>query len=92
LRASHIKPWTDSDNSERLDANNGLLLAAGVDAAFDQGFIGFTSNGDLVCSATLGETDRRALGIPCSGFSLSNQSMTPSRSAFLAWHREHHAL
>ncbi|QDV39293.1 HNH endonuclease [Tautonia plasticadhaerens] len=27
LRASHIKPWRDSDNRERLDAYNGLLLS-----------------------------------------------------------------
>jgi hypothetical protein len=27
LRASHIKPWKDSTDRERLDGNNGLLLA-----------------------------------------------------------------
>jgi hypothetical protein len=28
LRASHIKPWRDSTNTERLDVYNGLLLTA----------------------------------------------------------------
>jgi HNH endonuclease len=27
LRASHIKPWRSSDNVERLDQYNGVLLA-----------------------------------------------------------------
>ena len=37
LRASHIKPWRDSDNRERLDPYNGLLLSPSYDAAFDWG-------------------------------------------------------
>ena len=39
LRASHIKPWRDSNNAERLDPYNGLLLSPGYDAAFDKGLI-----------------------------------------------------
>lgn len=27
LRASHIKPWRDANNDERLNADNGLLLS-----------------------------------------------------------------
>jgi HNH endonuclease len=41
LRASHIKPWRDSTNRERLDPENGLLLAAHVDALFDKDLITF---------------------------------------------------
>ncbi|MEI7785143.1 MAG: HNH endonuclease signature motif containing protein [Betaproteobacteria bacterium] len=37
LRASHIKPWVDSDNRERLDGHNGLLLSPHVDHLFDKG-------------------------------------------------------
>ena len=39
LKASHIKPWKDSTDEERLDIFNGLLLAPHLDAAFDRGFI-----------------------------------------------------
>jgi len=35
LIASHIKPWSLSDNQERLDGNNGLLLSPHVDKLFD---------------------------------------------------------
>ena len=36
LRASHVKPWSHSSRRERLDPNNGLLLAAHLDALFDK--------------------------------------------------------
>ncbi|WP_311946969.1 HNH endonuclease [Halomonas piscis] len=45
LKASHIKPWRDSSNSERLDGNNGLLLTPHIDHLFDQGYISFSDNG-----------------------------------------------
>jgi putative restriction endonuclease len=36
LRASHIKAWAACESDrERLDVHNGLLLAAHLDAAFD---------------------------------------------------------
>jgi hypothetical protein len=52
LRASHIKPWRMSDNSERLDPENGLLLVANLDAAFDAGLLSFTDTGRMLFSAT----------------------------------------
>ena len=48
LRASHIKPWRDSNNTERLDKFNGLLLSPSYDAAFDCGYISFTNGGELL--------------------------------------------
>lgn len=48
LRASHIKPWSDSVGTERLDPHNGLLLASHVDALFDKGLITFTSEGNIL--------------------------------------------
>ena len=36
LRASHMKPWRESTNFERLDPANGLLLTANFDALFDK--------------------------------------------------------
>lgn len=48
LVASHIKPWRDADNQERLDGNNGLLLSPHVDKLFDGGWITFTSEGEML--------------------------------------------
>jgi hypothetical protein len=53
LRASHIKPWSLSDNDEKLDGNNGLLLSPHVDHLFDRGFISFTPKGTLLISNEL---------------------------------------
>lgn len=39
LLASHIKPWRNSNESEKTNPSNGLLLNALHDKAFDQGFI-----------------------------------------------------
>jgi putative restriction endonuclease len=50
LRASHIKPWRMSTDFEKLDGNNGLLLSPHIDHLFDQGFISFKDNGELIVS------------------------------------------
>lgn len=50
LRASHIKPWRSSSSFEKLDGNNGLLLAPHIDHLFDQGYISFDDEGCLLIS------------------------------------------
>lgn len=41
LVASHMKPWSEANNVERLDGHNGLLLSPHVDHLFDRGLITF---------------------------------------------------
>jgi putative restriction endonuclease len=53
LKASHIKPWKDSNNRERLDKYNGLLLMPNADALFDKGLISFTNSGELLVSKSI---------------------------------------
>ncbi len=53
LIASHMKPWSKSDNAERLDGHNGLLLSPHVDNLFDRGLITFAQTGDVVVSRHL---------------------------------------
>jgi len=55
LIASHIKPWKNSNNQERLDGNNGLLLAPNFDKLFDKGFISIEDNGNLIFSEDLSD-------------------------------------
>jgi putative restriction endonuclease len=64
LRASHIKAWRHSNNHEKLDPANGLLLAASIDALFDKHLITFTETGSMRASASLTIKALRALGIP----------------------------
>ncbi len=53
LRASHIKPWAASDNHEKLDGFNGLLLSPHIDHLFDRGFISFENSGEVLVSKDL---------------------------------------
>ncbi len=53
LRASHIKPWKDSTDEEKLSGCNGLLLAPHIDHLFDKGLISFSDSGNLLVSPKL---------------------------------------
>ncbi|AEI14114.1 restriction endonuclease [Flexistipes sinusarabici DSM 4947] len=50
LYASHIKPWADSSDKERLDISNGLLLTPTLDTLFDKGLISFDNDGKIMIS------------------------------------------
>jgi hypothetical protein len=63
LRASHIVPWAECGDAQRLDVHNGLLLSALWDAAFDTGLIGFADDGTVLVNPGLGTAARTALGI-----------------------------
>lgn len=88
LRASHIKPWRSSTNSERLNYFNGLLLAPNIDAAFDSGLVTFDRQGRIVLS-------RKVSGIVAYQLHISNKMRIDSKllasehHVFLDHHREH---
>lgn len=50
LVASHIRPWRKSNNQQRLDRLNGLLLIPNLDRAFDLGLISFNGAGQIMIS------------------------------------------
>lgn len=53
LIASHIKPWRNSSNEERLDGNNGIMLSPHIDALFDAHLISFEDCGGILVHPTL---------------------------------------
>lgn len=53
LKASHIKPWASSNNQERLDGNNGLLLTPHIDHLFDRGYVSFADDGAVLTNAEI---------------------------------------
>ena len=61
LVASHIKPWVVSDNQERLQVDNGLLLSATYDRLFDSGLITFDKNGRIFLSSFIGTENEKKL-------------------------------
>jgi putative restriction endonuclease len=64
LRASHAKPWAESESdAERLDVFNGFLLCANLDALFDRFLISFDAGGEMLVSGAIAEGDRMRLGL-----------------------------
>lgn len=63
LRASHIKPWSGSNNFERLDSANGLLLSAAYDAAFDALLISFAEDGSIIAAPDFSPVEMATAGI-----------------------------
>jgi hypothetical protein len=62
LRASHIVPWSEcTDDAQRLDVHNGLLLSALWDAAFDRALVTFDDAGNPEFSSRLSDTARTAM-------------------------------
>lgn len=87
LRASHIIPWADcTTDAERLDPQNGLLLSALWDAAFDQHLLSFDDEGRPLLGSRLSEAARAALATD------ARLPLTPGRRTRLAMHRHRAGL
>ncbi|MCC5907962.1 MAG: HNH endonuclease [Balneolaceae bacterium] len=85
LIASHIKPWRNSDNSERLNPMNGLLLTPTYDHLFDNGFFSFNQDKLLLVSPWLSNENTRRLSIQ-SGMQINNLPII-GREDFIDFHK-----
>jgi hypothetical protein len=87
LIASHVQPWRDSSNEQRLDGENGLLLTPTADHLFDKGFISFEDGGQLIISPV---ADRKSLGR--MGIDLEKRinvgAFSEGQRRYLDFHRE----
>ena len=84
LIASHIVPWSQSNDEEKLDVNNGILLSPNVDALFDKCLISFKNDGSILISGKISIEDRLALGLNHTIKIPVSERMTP----YLERHRE----
>ncbi len=84
LKASHIKPWRDATDSERLDGSNGLLLSPHIDHLFDEGYITFSPSQSLVVVPEVRENLLDAWGIDAA---VSVGEFSREQSAYLDYHR-----
>ena len=85
LIASHIKPWKECNNEERLDKNNGLLLTPTYDKLFDLGLISFSNKGEMLISNLISETNRSQLGLKKRSVDVS---FGDKRKKYLEFHRK----
>lgn len=83
LIGSHIKSWKDSNDEEKMDGHNGLLLAPHVDKLFDQYLISFSEKGKLLVSDTLGKDVLQAWGINTNKF----YPLTEKQIEYMVFHR-----
>ncbi len=84
LIASHIKPWSKSNQSEKMDTCNGFLFCPNHDKLFDLGFISFGDDGKVLVSPRLSQDDRTLLNI----FDDMEMKLDKGNSYFLKYHRD----
>lgn len=77
LIASHIVPWTESNNEEKLDLNNGILLSPNLDKLFDKKLISFDDSGNLILSERINKEDLLKLGVDENSKISINREMIP---------------
>jgi Domain of unknown function (DUF3427)/HNH endonuclease len=63
LISSHIKGWSECNEDERLDPDNGILLSPNIDSLFDKHLISFEDDGSILISDKLSKENLGILGI-----------------------------
>ncbi len=84
LEASHIQSWADSNDAQRLDPNNGLLLTANLHKLFDACLISFDDSGKLLVSSKLSQSEQEIFCV--IGKKLSKKPSAETAN-YLAYHR-----
>ena len=87
LIASHCQPWRDSNNDDRLNGENGLLMTPAIDHLFDKGFISFEGNGRLIISPVADRPSLIKMGIDVDR-SVNVGKFSEGQRHFLAYHQE----
>jgi len=86
LIASHIKPWKFSNNVERIDPYNSLLLVPTIDKLFDKGYISFDFSGKILLSEKITEDDYQRIYVTPD---LRLRNVFTETKPFLEYHNEY---
>ncbi|WP_339880611.1 HNH endonuclease [uncultured Algoriphagus sp.] len=87
LIASHIVPWKDASDEQRLDVDNGILLSPTYDALFDRHLISFENSGKILLSDQITWEDYKKIGV--TGKEVIN-SLSLGNKKYLEKHNENH--
>ena len=85
LIGSHIVPWRESNDDERLDVDNGILLTPNLDGLFDKYLITFDDDGKIVFSKKIDINELTILGI---NNEMKISSVNSRMKNYLKRHRE----
>lgn len=86
LTASHIVPWSLSNEIEKIDPNNGFPLSPALDKLFDRGYVSFNNHGQLLIKTSeLSIRDLKCLGINPDA---KIKGLNAEQKAYLARHRQ----
>ena len=86
LIASHIKPWKDSTDIEKVDPYNGFMFTPTIDKLFDRGFMSFTEDSRMIISPWISKTNVSRLGL-IDGKKYERLPLEASRLGYLDFHR-----
>ena len=84
LIASHIKPWSECKEDERLDPNNGFLMCPSHDKLFDRHLITFKDDGSIQISDSLSANDVKGMHVK-AGMKIK---LTAGNRKYLKVHRK----
>jgi len=87
LIASHIKPWVVSNDKEKIDPKNGLMLSPTYDRLFDRGFISFNDDKTMLVSPWLSPMNQKRLQI-YNGKIIKDVNLDNQRKIYMKYHRE----
>lgn len=82
----NFKPWSVSNEVEKIDHFNGLALTPNYDRIFDQGFISFNDDGSIIISPYISPLNiKKLILIPNKKYEIPNIEY---RKKYLSYHRE----
>ena len=87
LLASHIKPYSVSEDDEAFDPKNGFILSPLYDRLFDQGFISFDEKKCMMVSNWISPSNQTKCDIK-SGKYVQALPLDGEREKYLQYHRQ----
>jgi predicted restriction endonuclease len=88
LVASHIKPYSVSEDDEAFDPKNGFILSPLYDRLFDQGFISFDERKCMLVSNWISPTNQAKCNIKTGSY-IQALPLDDEREKYMEYHRQY---
>lgn len=88
LIASHIQPWSESNDYQKIDPKNGFLFSPVYDKLFDRGLITFTDDKKIVVSNWVSPLNQKRLNL-CNNKYYEELPIDEKRKKYLEYHRKY---